>query len=361
MSSTMYSVNAFVNGAFVLQSDQFTSKEQALNLLTILQHESKSMVFEVYESTSTATSTSTSPDFYGMTIESHGKGYLLRPYNGDERVGTKYFHGGFWMPKHDAWFFTKSFYGFLVDSGAVDIKEETITTKFINYDERFSCMTLVNHGKGLLMTCDEADTQFKGAKYMKNPKGYWNPKLKGWTYSSSVLDDLINQGAVYVKEKENDETLRFTDMEFKEYGNGLLMWCVYHNDSRDGIKYLHNPTGYWNVKLDGWVFNHSVLDELIEHGATYIGSEAEEVDEAEEEATEEEEEEEEETEEEEEEEELFANLTYQRYGKGYLLNAGGDTRAGTKYFHGGFWMPSKDGWFFKKSFREFIRENGARK
>ena len=56
----------------------------------------------------TFVNTSVESPFTGMTYESFGKGFLLRPTPSHPDTGTKYFHNGWWMPKHSAWFFKTS-------------------------------------------------------------------------------------------------------------------------------------------------------------------------------------------------------------------------------------------------------------
>ena len=72
----------------------------------------------------------------------------------------------------------------------------------------------------------------------------------------------------------------------------------------------------------------------------------------------EEDEEDEEFEEEDEEEEqnnqidphgIREYVNYTEYGRGYLVKPFQTyVHYGKKYFHGGWWMPSQNGWFFKK-------------
>ena len=43
-----------------------------------------------------------------LSWEKYGKGFLLVPSESYKHYGTKYFRGGWWMPKHNAWFFKDS-------------------------------------------------------------------------------------------------------------------------------------------------------------------------------------------------------------------------------------------------------------
>jgi len=295
-------------------------------------------------------------DFSDMTLVQYGKGLLLTPADGDNRAGTKYFHGGFWMPKQNGWFFKMTYYEFIVENG---VNNDTgVEHAYVNaadvtpISERFSEMAVTEHGKGYLMTCDHKSNPLRGEKYLTQPKGYWNKTLKGWTFGSDALDDLIDQGAVYMGEEAALEINRFDDMTVIDHGRGYLMMCDQKSNPLRGEKYIHDPTGYWNKTLDGWTFGSLSLDALISQGAVYVSeaevsAEAETIAEAEAE--------------DDDLYELFTGMKYRTYGKGYLLMSHGDKRAGTKYFHGGFWIPKVNGWFFKKEMKSFLRENGASK
>jgi len=56
----------------------------------------------------------------------------------------------------------------------------------------------------------------------------------------------------------------------------------------------------------------------------------------------------------------FSNMIVWKYGSGYLLEPPTDSDYfGKKYFHNGWWVPSQNGWFFKKSEYDWILQNGA--
>ena len=40
-----------------------------------------------------------------MKLSKYGRGWLLKPKKNSKSYGEKYFHNGWWMPKHEAWFF----------------------------------------------------------------------------------------------------------------------------------------------------------------------------------------------------------------------------------------------------------------
>jgi hypothetical protein len=56
----------------------------------------------------------------------------------------------------------------------------------------------------------------------------------------------------------------------------------------------------------------------------------------------------------------FSNMIVWKYGSGYLLEPPTDSDYfGQKYFHNGWWVPSQNSWFFKKSEYDWIIQNGA--
>lgn len=64
-----------------------------------------------------------SSPFKNMKYYDYGKGYLLVPNKSCEFAGEKYFHDGFWMPKHNGWFFRTRFSEFVENCGAKYIGE----------------------------------------------------------------------------------------------------------------------------------------------------------------------------------------------------------------------------------------------
>ena len=58
-------------------------------------------------------------------------------------------------------------------------------------------------------------------------------------------------------------------------------------------------------------------------------------------------------------------MTFTKYGKGYILTTDEtDSRYGTKYLlsdvsDGGFWNSNANGWFFRKSHFDLLRDRGA--
>ena len=65
---------------------------------------------------------------------------------------------------------------------------------------------------------------------------------------------------------------------------------------------------------------------------------------------------------------IFSSMSFTKFGKGYLLTPdNGDShpdwgKIGTNpdYYHGGWWRKDLDGWFFRGSYIDFLKENGAK-
>ena len=56
----------------------------------------------------------------------------------------------------------------------------------------------------------------------------------------------------------------------------------------------------------------------------------------------------------------FSGMTYSKYGKGYLLSCKNNhPDYGTKYYNNGWWMPTQNAWFFKSKYKSYLKNNGA--
>ena len=57
----------------------------------------------------------------------------------------------------------------------------------------------------------------------------------------------------------------------------------------------------------------------------------------------------------------FDGFKIEVYGKGLILKPPSDyCQWGEKYYYGGWWFPKQNGWFFKKEFKSFLKDNGAK-
>lgn len=65
---------------------------------------------------------------------------------------------------------------------------------------------------------------------------------------------------------------------------------------------------------------------------------------------------------------IFSSMSFKNFGKGYLLTPDSGCshpdwgKIGNKpdYYHGGWWRKDLGGWFFRGSFFDFLKENGAK-
>ena len=214
------------------------------------------------------------------TVSKHGKGYLVKPNHCHPDYGEKYYYGGWWMPKHNAWFFKEHDYQKYCEGEGDSYEEEEFSV-----EPDFTGMKVAKHGKGFLLIplSDHADY---AQKYYYD--GWWMPRYNAWFFKSEHYEWLLECGAsveeVIDSEDEHVEddeqakaehanTYFLEGMCFTEYGRGYMLYalkkhCLY------GSKYL--LTGFWNPKAKGWFFKKSEFDRLIGFGAVYIKSEEEE-------------------------------------------------------------------------------------
>ena len=217
------------------------------------------------------------------TVETYGKGYLVIPNHSHPDFGEKYYHGGWWMPQKNGWFFKKDAY--------LKFTEEYInaeTEEEFSDQPDFTGMKVAKHGKGFLLIPPSDHSEF-GQKYYYD--GWWMPRYKAWFFKSEHYEVLLEGGATLEvvvdsedeveqaeaeAEAEHANTYFLEGMCFSEYGRGYMLYalkkhCLY------GSKYL--LSGYWNTKANGWFFKKSEYDRLIGFGAVYVKSEEEPVEE----------------------------------------------------------------------------------
>ena len=95
----MNGVKNYFGGWWMPKFDSWFFKSQYLDVL--LSHGATL-------SDSTSTSTPSSGPLQGMLLEPYKRGLLLVPSSSHPDVGQKSYHGGWWMPSHDAWIFKKT-------------------------------------------------------------------------------------------------------------------------------------------------------------------------------------------------------------------------------------------------------------
>lgn len=218
----VYTVEMFAHGEHLFSSSSYNSRTEVEDLIKYMRDMDPSkMTFQVYKSSPRSrpevnewhlnSNKSKLHELFnsddeedineevcltGMTLESYGKGYLLRPYKDCTFAGEKYFLDGWWMPSQDAWFFKASFYDKLIELGA-----EYVTDQLVDVDESsneyssFDGLTMKDYGKGLIVYPNKSH-RYYGRKYMGS--GFWNNKAKGWFFKNDMFDTLMGAQVVYM-------------------------------------------------------------------------------------------------------------------------------------------------------------------
>ena len=284
---TDYYVGLYVNG-YYLKTESFDNPDEALEAFNIINSNTSNHNYELITNNHTYFTESNSQScnhsenqsdnqsnslFQGMTYETYGKGLLLRCDNNHPDYEQKYYHGGWWMPKHNAWFFKLNQEQMLCEGGAscaVDgpVEEDNLP---------FSGMEIVSYGKGFLLVPSENHPDY-GQKYYHD--GWWMPSSDAWFFKSKYYDSLIAGGAIdeeIIEDSENEyeecgDTFEeyedigpFTDMTIESYGKGYLL--VPPDDHPDfGTKYYHN--GWWNGRQNAWFFKTKYHQYLVDNGAS---------------------------------------------------------------------------------------------
>ena len=152
-------------------------------------------------STRRSKSTRSDNDFTGMSFTKYGKGFILTCDENDRRYGTAYLvdnstrqgssviDGGFWNSNANGWFFKKSHFDFLTESGAQFIKSED---DFVTDDTQISIKPkFTKYGKGWLLKSDENFTYDSSRKYFEN--GWYMPGKKAWFFKTADKNAFIKK------------------------------------------------------------------------------------------------------------------------------------------------------------------------
>ena len=201
------------------------------------------------------------------------------------------------------------------------------------------------YGKGFLLT-PPSNSEYFGEKYFID--GWWMPTQNSWFFKEESWELLEELGATFVSKRKGKSASRstkskssirvessgydFSGMSFTKYGKGYIL-TTDETDQRFGTKYLTPELtngGFWNNNANGWFFHKSHFDLLNSYGAQYIKSEDDFVTS---------------------DTHLSVKPKFVKYGKGWLLQSNSDFPydSSLKYFENGWYIPSKDGWFFKTS------------
>ena len=316
VSQQAYSVCVYHNGYYLMNSNVYNSPEDAKVFMDYCKnmdyskleyqmytHTSTGIMMTPSKSTTKSTSTSTSPktdevDLSGMTLEKYGKGFLLRPYENCEFHGLKYFLNGFWIKRHESWFFKTEYFDDLIMYGAEyisdslvedynssqdeDYVEEVIEDTedeleytsgedSFDYEELLKGVRFVKYGRGYIVYPEETHEMY-GEKYMGN--GWWNSKAKGWFFKKEFYDELIEAGAVEDAWGDSEDTelvqtpevLVVEDLElgkmgkWEKYGKGFLFTPQKTHPQYEQKSY---SGGWWMPTQKSWFFRKSIGSKLV--------------------------------------------------------------------------------------------------
>ena len=289
----VYTVNAFYDGNFMFQTDCSHNKEDMEGVLHNCTTMDPSLLeFRMFKSEPQGElyyNESYNLELYDMTLEVFKGGLLLRPAEDDWRAGEKYFMGGWWIEKHDAWFFKMSELNTLVELGAEYISDvELVDNQDVVVDTETYTVT---DGESSVYSTDSEEDDGKDS-----------------VYSEEMSTD---EDSVY---SDEGEEVDLTSLDITTYGKGYLVRAP--KDHPDyGKKYY--GSGWWMESHEGWFFKKEHYDELIRHGAVEYSS---------------------------------ALLEWVvEYGRGFLLKPlKSHPQYGSKSYRNGWWMESQEGWFFRK-------------
>ena len=135
------------------------------------------------------------------------------------------------------------------------------------------------------------------------------------------------------KTRSSGKTTSLDGMVFGPYGKGILLIAEADHPRREQ-KYFYG--GWWMPSLGGWFFKKSLKSKLLSLGAQSSSSvDTTSVSKSSSSTS-----------------SPLNGMSFETYGKGLLLTCEKSSqRSGQKYFYGGWWIQSLDGWFFKKSLK----------
>ena len=275
-----------------------------------------------------------------VTYSQHGLGYLVSPNSNfipNEDIMTN-FYGGKWNEFLHGWIFSiMKFESLHRDEILKPILPKCQSThikrakkEFVNkvdndvkqyLDKPLEGFKVDTYGNGFVLYHENLLEFPEDYKYFHG--AWWMDKHNLWFFKEDKLQSILNKGAVivdtcdYLEDYDEDE-----DMDGDFTGH-------YEQDLSEG-----------DDEVDEEV-EHDELQDLYDdiNDPDYVPSESESDMESEDES---------------EDDnvvvskDLFDSVTYQKYGKGWLVKPNRDFEFyGKKYLNGGFWFPKQKGWFFK--------------
>ena len=383
MSSTMFSVAAFINDTFVFQSDIFGTRDEVGNLMNLLKSSNtgdiKFQLYKHFPRGSLQRGNQPIIDYTSMNLYNHDSipfTYVIEAPRLSNNETSLF--DGVWDEDYLGWILTQEQARIALENGV----HNDLEIDNIDFDlDELKNMVLYpyNETKNTYILVPTEECSVYGQKYFSF--GKWRKKSFGWVFGEEYIDDLISFGVTQYREEEESEESEAEESEEEEseaeeseaeeseeeeseeaeseeeaeesevdsdvydfegftieyYKRGLLLKC-HSSHPLTGEKYLGN--GYWNNRLGGWVFKTEELETLTINGAKLIKQEEDMTDTH---ST------------------TFDKMTYTVYGKGHLLiPKKNHPDFGEKYYHNGYWMPKQNAWFFRGRYSDFVTNCGAK-
>ncbi len=273
----------------------------------------------------------------GRHYEAYGKGYLLFPSGEDDPdYGEKYFHEGFWNAKQNAWFFR---------GRHLDIVKELCNHKTLHHNTKTAEVSIKNdavsaeetlgnliaqtadglvqlreYKQGVLLTVPK--TYFKYGNpwfYTDEELGKWLNSESGWFFSRSMLPKLRECTFPWLRDLSGSwcartKTAKIIEEDRKAHSERMKKYYQKHPEARK----VHSE------RMKKYYQEHSEASTSSTRprrsSRRFVARERKN------------------------------GRTFEHYGKGFILRPANedDPDWGEKYYRGGWWMPSQNGWFFKK-------------
>lgn len=255
---------------------------------------------------------SQSSNFMGLSWNAHGKGYLVHPAEGYTFTDSdKYYHGGWWMPSQSAWFFKKDAFDKFLKGDHINKKEfaKQITDdvdRLLSKQSKDYPLRAFNYSPYKKGYCLYFREDVQGTELAEFPKDYkyfhgawWMEMINSWFFRADVLESIRAKGA-----REPHEEMIEIEHHHHHHHN-------FEESSEDSsVEYDDANDGDYVPSDEEMISDDDDTDEEI-------------ID-------------------------LRGLVTYNQYGKGWLVKPNNKCRInGQKYLNGGWWMPKKQGWFFR--------------
>jgi len=181
-------------------------------------------------------------------------------------------------------------------------------------------------------------------------------RLKAYKKQSDTPSKVARKPRTVKSRKKNiSNELSLKNLYIKKYKNGLKIESDdTKTNSLSGEPYvkLGNKWMYWNANMKCWFCSTTCEEDLIKGGAKWFSKRKSSNKKSSKRTKT--------TKNSSTPEQFFKDMSLTTYGKGYLLcPKKNHPDWGEKYYHEGWWMSTKKGWFFKKEYHNFLMINGA--